>query len=50
MTGVYDKNNVVTLLERLERVCREVKGLPDDVKDRMALNVGCLVTDLDPLS
>lgn len=46
---IYDKDSVVGLLERLERVCREVKGLPDEIKDRMALNVGCLVTDLDDL-
>lgn len=46
---IYDKDHVVTLLERLERVCREVKGLPDFVKRGMALNVGCLVTDLDEL-
>ena len=46
---IYDKDNVVGLLERLERVCREVKGLPDFVKRGMALNVGCLVTDLDEL-
>ena len=46
---MQDKDSVVGLLERLERVCREVKGLPDFVKRGMALNVGCLVTDLDEL-
>ena len=46
---IHDKDSVVGLLERLERVCREVKGLPDFVKRGMALNVGCLVTDLDEL-
>ena len=46
---IHDKDSVVTLLERLERVCREVKGLPEFVKRGMALNVGCLVTDLDEL-
>ena len=43
------KNSVVTLLERLERVCREVKGLPEDVKQGIAVQAGCLVTDLDEL-
>ena len=46
---IHDKDSVVGLLERLERVLREVKGLPDEIKDRIALNVGCLVTDLDEL-
>ena len=46
---MQDKDSVVGLLERLERVLREVKGLPDEIKDRMALNAGCLVTDLDEL-
>ena len=46
---MQDKDSVVGLLERLERVTREVKGLPDFVKRGMALNVGCLVTDLDEL-
>ena len=46
---IYDKDSVVTLLERLERVLREVKGLPEDVKGKIALNAGCLVTDLDEL-
>lgn len=49
MTAIYDKDNVLTLLERLERVCREVKGLPDDVRQGIAVNAGCLVTDLDEL-
>ena len=46
---MQDKDSVVGLLERLERVCREVKGLPDFVKQSIALNAGCLVTDLDEL-
>ena len=46
---MYDKDGVTGLLERLERVCREVKGLPEFVKRGMALNAGCLVTDLDEL-
>ena len=46
---IHDKDNVVTLLERLERVTREVKGLPEDVKGKIAVNAGCLVTDLDEL-
>lgn len=49
MSTIYDKDGVTGLLERLEKVCREVKGLPDFVKRGMALNVGCLVTDLDEL-
>ena len=49
MTAINDKNSVVTLLERLERVCREVRGLPDEIKGRMAINAGCLVNDLDDL-
>ena len=46
---IYDKDGVTGLLERLEKVCREVKRLPDEIKDRIALNVGCLVTDLGEL-
>ena len=46
---IYDKDSVVGLLERLERVTREVKGLSEDVKQSIALNAGCLVTDLDEL-
>ena len=46
---MQDKDSVVGLLERLERVCREVKGLPEDVKGKIAVNAGCLVTDLDEL-
>lgn len=49
MTSISDKDDVVTLLERLEKVCREVKGLPEFVKASMALNVRCLITDLDEL-
>ena len=49
MSTIYDKDSVVTLLDRLERVCREVKGLPEDVKQGMAVQAGCLVTDLDEL-
>lgn len=49
MTAINDKDGVTGLLERLERVCREVRGLPDEIKGRMALNVGCLVNDLDEL-
>ena len=49
MSTINDKNNVVTLLERLERVCREVKSLPDDVKQGIAVQAGCLVNDLDGL-
>ena len=46
---IDDKDSVTTLLERLERVCREVKGLPEDVKQGIAVQAGCLVTDLDEL-
>ena len=38
---MQDKDSVVGLLERLERVCREVKGLSEDVKGKIAVNVGC---------
>jgi len=43
------KDSVVSLLERLERVSREVRGLPEFVKRSMALNAGLLDTDLDDL-
>ena len=46
---IHDKDSVVSLLERLERVCREVKGLPEFVKRSMALNAGLLENDLDDL-
>ena len=46
---IHDKDSVVGLLERLERVLREVKRLSEDVKGKIALNAGCLVTDLDEL-
>ena len=46
---MQDKDSVVGLLERLERVTREVKGLDEDVKGQIAVNAGCLVTDLDEL-
>ena len=49
MSTIHDKDSVVSLLERLGRVCREVKGLPEFVKRSMALNAGLLETDLDEL-
>ena len=49
MTSIHDKDGVMELLERLERVCREVKGLPDFAKLSIALNAGCLVRELDNL-
>lgn len=49
MTSIHDKDGVVALLERLERVCREVKGLPSFVKHTMAVQAGCLETELDEL-
>lgn len=49
MTSIHDKDGVVKLLERLERVCREVKGLPDFDKRTMAVQAGCLESDLDEL-
>ena len=49
MSTINDKNSVVTLLERLERVCREVKVLDETVKQGIAVQAGCLVTDLDDL-
>ena len=49
MGPINDKDGVVRLLESLERVCREIKGLPDFVKRTMAVNAGCLETDLDEL-
>lgn len=49
MSTIYDKDSVVTLLDRLERVCREVRGLPEDVKQGIAVQAGCLVNDLDEL-
>lgn len=49
MTSIHDKDDVVKLLERLERVSREVKGLPDFVKRSISVNAGCLETDLDEL-
>lgn len=49
MTSIYDKDGVVRLLESLERVCREVKGLPDFVKRSISVNAGCLETDLNEL-
>ena len=49
MTSINDKDDVVKLLERLERVSREIKGLPDFAKRSIAVNAGCLVNDLDEL-
>lgn len=49
MISINDKDGVVALLERLERVCREVKGLPDFAKRNMAVQAGCLESDLDEL-
>ena len=49
MSTINDKNSVMTLLERLEKVCREVKGLDETVKQGIAVQAGCLVTDLDEL-
>ena len=49
MTSINDKDGVVKLLERLERVSREIKGLPDFVKRTMAVQAGCLESDLDEL-
>ena len=49
MTSIHDKDGVMELFERLERVCREVKGLPDFAKLSIALNAGCLVRELDNL-
>lgn len=49
MTSINDKDDVTALLERLERVCREVKGLPSFAKHSMAVNAGCLESDLDEL-
>ena len=46
---IDDKDSVVSLLERLERVSREVKGLPEFVKRSLALNAGLLENDLDDL-
>ena len=46
---INDKDGVVTLLERLERVSREVKGLPSFAKRNMAVQAGCLESDLDEL-
>ncbi len=49
MTSIHDKDGVVALLERLGRVCREVKGLPSFAKHSIAVNAACLETDLDEL-
>ena len=49
MGPINDKDDVVKLLECLERVCREVRGLPDFVKRTMAVQAGCLESELDEL-
>lgn len=49
MSSINDKDGVVALLERLGRVCREVKGLPSFAKHSMAVQAGCLESDLDEL-
>lgn len=49
MTSIHDKDGVVALLERLGRVCREVKGLPSFAKRTMAVQAGCLESELDEL-
>ncbi len=49
MGPINDKDGVVRLLESLERVSREIKGLPDFAKRTMAVQAGCLETDLDEL-
>ena len=49
MGPINDKDGVVRLLERLERVSREIKGLPSFAKCSIAVNAGCLETDLDEL-
>lgn len=49
MTSIHDKDGVVALLERLERVCREVRGLPSFAKRTMAVQAACLESDLDEL-
>ena len=46
---INDKSGVVTLLELLENVSRQVKDLPEFVKQGIALNAACLTTDLDEL-
>lgn len=49
MTSINDKDDVVKLLERLERVSREIKGLPAFAKSKMAVDAGVLETELDEL-